>query len=168
MSELIIVAPHPDDELIGCYEILKKNKTSPIIIYTENFNDKRKEETLKLKKYFNTKAQLFLRSVPPQFLKEENTFYFPDPIYEIHPAHRTQGSIGESLARQGLDVIFYNTNMNAPYIHEVTYPVDELVKMDSDYPSKKKILDEVYPSQSDMWKYEARYYLFEGRCKWIF
>lgn len=169
MNELIIIAPHPDDELIGCWEILKKKEKSPIIIYTEEMNEIRKEETLSFKKHFTVKAQLFLKSIPPMFLKKENTFYFPDPIYETHPAHRTQGSIGESLARSGLDVIFYSTNMLAPYIHEITIPLKEVfAQKNRTINPKEEILNTIYPSQKDLWKHEKKYILFEGRCKWIF
>ena len=169
MSELIIIAPHPDDELIGCWEVLKKEEKSPIIIYTEDVNDKRREETLELKKHYTIKAQFFLKSIPPNLLQPENTFYFPDPIYETHPAHRVQGSVGESLARSGLDVIFYSTNMTAPYIHEIKIPLKELFAQKNTYLNpKEEILNEVYPSQKDLWKHEKKYILFEGRCKWIF
>ena len=33
-SETIIIAPHPDDEIIGCYSILKNKDLSPIFILT--------------------------------------------------------------------------------------------------------------------------------------
>jgi hypothetical protein len=47
--------------------------------------------------------------------------------------------------------------MNAPYIHEVNLPDD-----------KKYLLDQVYPDQKDLWKYDYKYFLFEGYCKWVF
>jgi hypothetical protein len=67
------------------------------------------------------------------------------------------GSIGENFLREmKYNVIFYNVNMQAPYIFEVKNK-DE----------KKKLLDDVYSSQSDLWKNDAKYYLFEGYCKWL-
>ncbi|GAF99918.1 unnamed protein product, partial [marine sediment metagenome] len=66
------------------------------------------------------------------------------------------GAIGERVLRDGYNVIFYSIQMNTPYIHEVEAPED-----------KKRLLDLVYPSQISLWDNDAKYYLFEGRCKWI-
>jgi len=158
MSETVIIAPHPDDEIIGCYDILSNEFHNPIIVYTSEIAKERQEETRKLREVFpNIKIQMYCYNIPPNLLNNSNTFYFPHPTYELHPDHRMQGSIGENLARQGIDVIFYSTNMNAPFIHEVTTPNEKL-----------RILNEIYPSQSDLWKYDHKYFLFEGRCKWLF
>ena len=156
VKQAVIIAPHPDDEIIGCYEILKSE--SSIIIYDGETETKRREQALKLKE-FNDKisAQLFQMNVPSNFLNQETTFYFPDPIYELHPLHRRWGSLGEQLARGKFDVVFYTTNMNAPYIHEV-----------DDSNMKEEILNQVYPDQKSLWEYDKKYVLFEGRCKWIF
>jgi len=151
----VIVAPHPDDEIIGCYEILTTKK--PIIIYSISTNQQRSAEALKLKDHIDIGVQLFLNSIPNSFINPNTTLYIPDPIYEIHPEHRRWGHMGESIARGGFDVIFYNTLMNAPYIHEV-----------QEFKEKEELLSKVYPSQIDLWKYEKKYILFEGRNKWIF
>lgn len=156
MSEIVIVAPHPDDEIIGCYEVLKEGK-NPIIIYGGDTDYDRREEVKTLRKFFDIKVQMFQNSIPPNLLQAENKFYFPDPSYETHPLHRAHGFQGEGLARGGFDVIFYSTIMNAPYIHEVEDPKD-----------KKMFLESCYPSQSDLWKYDHKYFLFEGRTKWMF
>ena len=157
MGDVIIVSPHPDDECIGTFEILSDPNTKPIIIYTEDMNNKRKEETLNLKRVCDIKAQIYLRQVPGVLLKKENTFYFPDPINETHPAHRAQGHNGELLARDGYDVIFYSTEMNVPWKHEV-----------KDVLGKETMMDTVYPSQSVLWLYEKKFILFEAYYKWIF
>ena len=81
----------------------------------------------------------------------------PDPVYELHPLHRQWGMVGETMARVGFDVIFYSTNMNAPYIHELAVADD-----------KKELLNKVYPDQKSLWEYDHKYFLFEGYNKWIF
>jgi len=151
----VIIAPHPDDEIIGCFEILKKHKT--IIIYSADIDQERRLESMKLKEFVNVKVQLFLDSIPTHFLNPKTTLYFPDPIYEVHPEHRKWGVIGESVARSGFNVIFYSVNMQAPYIHEIKNPEE-----------KEELLQNVYPSQSGLWIYDKKYVLFEGRCQWIF
>ena len=154
----VIVAPHVDDELIGCFDILSTIANNVFIIYGETPDMIRKEEALALKaKFLNVKAQYFSsQSVPPIFLNPRATLYFPDPYFETHPKHRSWGAIGESLLRNGLEVIFYSVQMNAPYIYEVEH-----------WLKKKELLDKIYPSQSDLWKSDAKYYLFEGRTKWM-
>jgi hypothetical protein len=151
----VIIAPHGDDEIIGCFEILDK---FPIILYSDRSD--RYDEIIKLNKYKDIHTQDFLIcfNIPERLLSKTSfTYYFPDPIYEIHPDHRRWGQLGEQLARDGYDVIFYTTNMNVPYIHEC-----------KDAHKKQELLEKVYPSQSELWKYDHKYYLFEGRCKWVF
>ena len=156
MSEVVIVSPHADDELIGCYKILADEDIRPVIIYTEEISKERQEEVKIIREHFTIKAQMFCRSIPPIFMKPDTTFYFPGPD-ELHPAHRKQAAVGEALARQGLNVIFYTTNMNVPWIQESTFPE-----------KKKALLNLIYQSQSDLWKYDHKYFLFEGYCKWLF
>jgi hypothetical protein len=150
----IIIAPHYDDEIIGCFEILMRK---PIVIYTDPSDQKRKEECHRLfKEEHLVKAQYFSFNIPPNLLDPKNTYYFPDPVYEVHPSHRKWGAVGESMLRSGFNIIFYSIQMNAPYIHEVEKPNE-----------KKRLLDLVYPSQISLWDCDAKYYLFEGRCKWL-
>lgn len=154
----LIIAPHPDDELIGCFEILNDPNQSITIIYGADATAARRKEALKLREVFpNVGNQVFHASVPSTYITTEITLYFPDPSTENHPAHRGWGSLGEALARDGLDVVFYSTIMNTPYIHEC-----------KDSMKKEAMLDRVYESQKQMWAYEKKYILFEGRCKWMF
>jgi len=153
--ETVIVAPHPDDEIIGCYQFLIKEK--PVIIYDGDTETERRDETKALREHAEIKAQFYQKAIPPNFLNDNTKFFFPDPIYENHPLHRRWGHIGEQMARRGLNVIFYTTNMDAPYIHEVENSA-----------GKEALLNTVYPSQSDLWKYEKKYVFFEGYCQWHF
>lgn len=153
----VIVAPHPDDEIIGCYEVLQREENI-IIIYSPDVDMNRRKEAVTLKdRIEGIKVQMFQNSIPMSMHNDKFRFYFPDPVYEIHPKHRQLGMSGEQYARMGLDVIFYTTSMNAPYIHETVSPN-----------MKEDLLNKVYPSQSDMWRFEKKYVLFEGYCKWIF
>jgi hypothetical protein len=155
-SDIIIIAPHYDDEIIGCWEVISNPIIKPIVIYMQD-DEERKKESLKLKTHIeNIQVQLFQKSIPNMFLNPNNVLYFPDPIFEFHPDHRKWGAEGEKLLRQGLNVVFYNVNMQAPYIHEV-----------KDIKGKKRLLEKVYPSQKSLWKYEYKYFLWEGYCRWI-
>jgi hypothetical protein len=157
-NNIVIVASHIDDECIGCFNVLT-NQKSIHIIYGETLDVIRKNEALALKaEFINVKSQHFSsQSIPPIFLNPKTTFYFPDPYFEVHPKHRMWGAIGESLLRNGLDVIFYSVNMQAPYIFEVEH-----------WLKKKEALDKIYPSQKDLWSGgNGQYYLMEGYCKWV-
>ena len=156
-SDLVIVAPHPDDEIIGAYKYLIEPKARPVIIYSAELDAKRKESVLKLKENVDCKLQLFQMSMPAPFLQLSNRFLFPDPVYELHPTHRAWGFMGEQMARNGFDVTFYSTNMNSPYIHEVENPQE-----------KRELLEKVYPDQKSLWDFDHKYFLFEGYCKWVF
>ena len=156
MSDTVIVAPHPDDEIIGCFSILDNPDIKPLIIYTELVDKLRQKEVQVIRNYFTIKGQIFCQSIPSMFMTPKTTFYFPGPD-ELHPAHRKQAAIGEELARQGLNIIFYTTNMNVKWIREI-----------ENFNKKKEMLDKIYSSQSDLWKYDYKYFLFEGACKWLF
>ena len=142
-----IYTPHGDDEIIGCYEIIRRYPNDVVIVAMN------KQAFLECSERHST-VLLFtpcFRTIP------SSRHYFPDPTYERHPEHRKAGGIGEEWARKGADVLFYTTNMNAPYIHEVNTPAE-----------KRQMLDSLYPEKGDLWKYENQYFLFEGRVKWMF
>ena len=156
-SETVIISPHFDDAEIGNWEIITNPLIKPIIIYMQQNDEERKNEALKLKDMLdNIQVQLFQKTVPQMFLSPRNTLYFPDHINEFHPDHREWGFYGEELFRQGLNVIFYSINMQAPYIHKVKKSKE-----------KKEFLDKLYPSQKDMWKYDHKYFLWEGRYRFL-
>lgn len=157
-KKIVIVAPHVDDETIGCFTIISKETENDIfIVYSSSADSTRRDEALSLKaKFEKITAQFFLESIPPPLLNPINVFYFPDPAYEFHPLHRHYGAIGEQLLRAGFDVTFYSINMQTPYIFEV-----------EDRQRKKELLDEIYPSQKELWNHDHKYFLFEGHCKWL-
>lgn len=156
-NKIVIVAPHCDDEIIGCYEIIQNNPDNPpVILYVGNPIQERRDEAIKLREHTGVTMQLFPNSIPPIFMNPSTVFYFPDPIYETHPLHRLWGSQGENMLRGGLNVTFYTTNMNSPYVHETKEPE-----------KKEELLNKMYPSQKLLWEYDKKYVLFEGRYKWI-
>lgn len=155
MAEYIIIAPHADDEVIGCSECLRTGKVSTVL-YGEQVPYTEISPVADLFK-FSTNSVNSLHLFTNEKNKGKVTFLFPDPYFELHPEHRRLGAIGEALSRKGFDVLFYSTNMNAPYIREVKNPGE-----------KRKLLEKLFPDKSSLWRFDHKYFLFEGTTKWIF
>ena len=143
--QIIIIAPHPDDEIIGCWEIL--NGVKKISVFYPNGADEgalRACSKFKFNIITELKWDLYCALLAP------------DPIFETHPDHRQWGHYAENILRKGWsDVFFYSVNMQAPYIKKTVNPE-----------KKKADLNACYPEKYELWKYDHKYFLFEGRCSW--
>ena len=149
MKNTIIIAPHADDEIIGCYDILIKNNTAMVLYGSE----KAKEEGVNTSSFFSFERGVIMDI--DKFIGKGYEFHFPDPYFETHPLHKELAYIGEKLLRKGENVHFYSVNMQAPYIYEV-HNAEE----------KKKALNTLYQSKMSLWQYDYKYYLFEGHVQW--
>ncbi len=148
-KNVVIIAPHADDEIIGCFELLEKGVVQSVLFSTPAAL----EEAKNLCKYYNVETGVYqgLRS-----FTKKNILLFPDPTHELHPLHRQLGAMGEELLREGYSVIFYSTNMSAPYIKECGNSL-----------KKRGVLDKIYPDKKSLWQFDHKYFLFEGYVKWI-
>jgi len=159
INELIhvIIAPHVDDEVIGCYDILNNPKNKCIIVYSDfDITAKRANEMLAVKNEFENIMMFYrAREIPQMMLDGKHLLHFPDPHFETHPDHKLIGNKGMELFHKGLPIFFYSVNMEAPYIYKVKDPGDKQGKMNM-----------LFQSQKEMWAYEAKYYLFEGHCQY--
>lgn len=153
-KEYIIIAPHADDEIIGCYEVLKTGKVATVYFPTREAVAE--SMTSALTYGFEPKIISISKGISVKILNEVTFLFGPDPNYDFHPEHRFWGHVVERAAReQKLNVCFYNTNMNAPYIREV-----------KDQQGKQKALDICYSQKADLWRFDHRYFLFEGQTQW--
>ncbi len=158
-KSLIIVAPHEDDEIIGCFELINKSHGEVKVLYPNangtNIWSCGDSNPLHLTKIIGSDCELYLQISDFEIPDLNARFLFPDPIYETHPEHRKYGAIGEALLRRGIEVVFYSVNMQAPYIRETQEPY-----------YKKNMLDHYYGHKSKLWEYDHKYFLFEGQCMW--
>lgn len=160
----IIIAPHADDEIIGCWKLLQNQQWNCRVLHDEPPTEAQRIAFLNYfpwvhliepTKYTN-RGELI--DIVKLFATSEDTHcYFPDPIYETHPLHKIWGNVGSFLFQSRLipSVSFYTTNMTAPYLRE-----------EENAEEKREALDTIYPEKADLWRYDHKYWLFSGMISW--
>ena len=159
-QSILVISPHPDDEIIGLFEVLSKHHCD-VLTFGKSDGDARIKEFLESAKFMGFTPFVFydLEQMRRALVVSSNGLvsplvFTPDPS-ERHPLHRLCTSLVESIFSQRY-VVYYTTDMTTDYV-QVADHSDE----------KHKALDMMYPSQADMWKYEHKYWLFEGYRKKI-
>ena len=161
----LIIAPHPDDEVIGCSRLLTP-ETRVLFTTSKAWTEERKKEATLLAKALSfrvivpcTLARSRSGSLEEMWREHGSDLcvFAPDPVWETHPDHVDIGCQIRTLSRE-MDFRFftYTTNMRAPYVEELSKG-EALMKKD---------MLAFYESQSDLWKYDHRYFLFEGIAEW--
>lgn len=151
----VIFAPHMDDEIIGCFELLFSERVDKIYWLGAPHDIKTRD---KLEKEFCCKAGHLGDFHSEDFIsiwKKDVMVFVPDPFYELHPAHKAVGHAALRVYHEErIPIGLYSTNMNAPYIRELGTQMAN---------NKKHALDLFYGDKADLWLYDHRYFLFEGR-----
>jgi len=151
---IYIIAPHCDDEIIGTYSVVSR---FPCTIVFVQEDEERLVRAEKLKE-FNKDIEITTFREKFEWINFHSDIVFaPDPNYEMHPLHRKIGNLILNKFFDGYNVYFYTTNMNTPYTR-LLHPVERQ--------EKKEMLDKIYPDQSDLWKYEWKYFMYEGIVKY--
>jgi hypothetical protein len=168
----IIVAPHPDDEIIGCFSVLNSNLQSKDpaslqVWYVEKETAGGKPDLYAIRHAEATYAAVQLKFVPrfvsldtlvdrlTSLAEEEGhvTLYIPSSR-DSHPFHK-------KVNRKLNELLVCATNVEGRF-----YSVD----LGQGSPSKRELpnfdvkrdwLNKFYPSQRDLWDNDASYYLFE-------
>lgn len=144
-ASVTVIAPHPDDELIGCLSLIETGRVSRVI-YLEVPNDQREAEAKNVCQSFGMEyLALGLEDVIDMHV--DGLVMLPS-LVDGHPLHRKAAAILPDVCEF---VGFYSTRMEDPWIQE--YPNPE---------AKRHVLNHYYPSQADLWRYDHRYFLFEG------
>ena len=150
LESFIILAPHIDDETIGCFKFLNAGLVSKVYYFYEA-TDIRKLEAEAAGKRFGF-IPIFLNGDTNKILterKERTTFLVPN-INDSHPDHKTVNS----FAKRHLflyNLRFYSVDMN-------TKPV--LLSL-TEQAKKEKALKSLYPSQAKLFEND-KFHLFES------
>lgn len=153
-----IWAPHGDDEIIGCYSVLRKCKEDAVVptVYFGEIDD----GCARSSSVFQFRFLKFDLSLETADKITWDTVYAPDPQYDNHPRHQLYGSIAQMAFREGRikKLRLYNTTMLSPYIMELDTWNKE---------GKREALNHCYPGKSSLWQFDHRYFLFEGNVEWL-
>ena len=171
-NKCVIFAPHVDDEVIGCSEVILDNNFKDIqVVYIFPEEESRLSEGKAMVDYVSEKLNKTIEV--DYFPIEKNVIYTLDDIMtyvnndedkvlffpteqDKHPDHVLVGSWGTTLAQfTNIPIVFYTTRMNVKWCRRAKYP------------KKKRELLNFYASQKSLWKNDYKYFLFEGYCVWL-
>jgi LmbE family N-acetylglucosaminyl deacetylase len=145
-----ILAPHVDDEVIGCYRLLAAGEVESVLYFFELTEERIKEGNACAKRF----------GFQPIFLNEAHiidtvgdirgyTILVPH-VADQHPHHRTVNRVSNNYVATQLK--FYSVDMN------VTCDVlDEETRR-----AKRDALYELFPSQQPLFNQDSKYFLFES------
>ena len=155
MNKIAIIAPHIDDELIGCFSVIKDSwyTGTPVDIYwlssdgpsgirtreAENALEGYSSSTRTVNGYFG---------VPSKFQSVRYSRIYVPAVTDNHVDHKKANAEFRKYATH-----FYSTNLEGGDVLQ-------------DFNTKKKLLDTFYPSQKSLWDSNASFYLFEKIRTW--
>jgi hypothetical protein len=147
----VILAPHVDDEVIGCFSLLAAKKVSHVV-YFFDLDPKRIKEAHASASYFGFNP-VVLGATSWGAMNSTNfeTILVPN-IKDLHPHHKAVNQIGRSGLLPGQKILFYSVDMNT-----------ELSVLDQPKAERKlEALNTLFPSQKRLWLRDDKYWLFES------
>jgi len=168
-DSILIIAPHADDEWIGCYSILKIKHANITCCYmnmygndySENNIQTRRQEIMGSSQYWNFDLRIVGNDCV-EFIKEcvkgNNKCFIPSP-YDWHPEHRkTFCKFYEAYSqlntreKDGIEVYYYS--ISVPHSNREKLNYIPLTKEDVNH--KWKEFNNIYTSQSFMPSYRYK------------
>ena len=144
-----IIAPHPDDELIGCYSLLAAGLVSTVYYLFDWGDSERAQEAEACSRKFKFKPVLTsLGDLEKEFSSLSGTIYLP-ARQDSHPHHKLTNRLRQ-LRTDAQVLAFYSVDLQSAARKVRCSPL------------KKEALDALYPSQAALWERDASYYLFEA------
>lgn len=146
------MAPHIDDEVIGCYTLLKEGLITDVVYY-DAADPIRVAESVKSSQKFGFKPlySTWQHSWDESDVLAGDNIFVPT-IKDVHPDHKRVNMIGRRLAAHtGANLFFYSIDMNTR---------GRRTLMREDIAAKRAALNELFPSQSKLLS-DDKYSLFE-------
>jgi len=140
--DLIVLAPHIDDEIIGCFSLLKQYKKIKIV-YFHDLDNIRKAEAKEVSVVTHWDISFNGYAEPI----DENSLLAVPIKYDLHPHHRGVAKYAKKLKNKK---VYYSVDKNIPC---------DLLSKDA-REEKEAFLNKFYKSQ-DLWVYNKKYILFE-------
>jgi len=141
----LIVAPHPDDELIGCYSILKDSTRRTDVLVLNDLTPERIKELQACSKAYNFNI-LDAKSVNANLqIKAYQEVYVPSRN-DWHAEHKKANREYLEYATH-----YYSVDM----VNGKPLPLKDRL-------GKQNALNTLYPSQSALWLKDEKYFLFEA------
>ena len=139
----IIFAPHVDDEMIGCWTLIR-DKLVQTVYYFNDLDESRKEEAITASKAFDFEVN-FDKDYPK--IDEDMILLVPN-IRDAHPHHK---------------IVNYRVRTLYPKNKKQYYSIDmnHKIMLLDDYTDKLDALLKYYPSQSVLLN-DGKYFLFES------
>lgn len=140
----VILAPHVDDEMIGCWSLFANGQVS-YVVYFEDLTAERKEEAKHMQQIMGVKHISFEGF---DFIVEPDMMLYVPNIADAHPSHKM---VNHWAKKHNNPKKYYSVDMNVPFV----------VLDDIDQKDKRGMLTLCYPSQSKLFEND-KYWLFES------
>lgn len=143
-KNIVILSPHIDDELIGCFSLLK-NRLVKKVIYFFDLTDERKSEALAVAKEFDFEVSFN----GWEELIDDNLIVYAPVCFDKHPHHKAVNLYAKTLTNK---ICYYSIDMNNSFNR----------LSEEDVNLKRELLFKFYKSQHTLFNNDEKYYLFEG------
>lgn len=146
---MIVLAPHVDDELIGCWRQIANQDVTAVVYFFDLFEDRIAEAQAFSDKYGI--PIYFSEGNPEKFIRgrfDAGTPVLAPNINDNHVHHKMVNNIAK---RYFSNIQYYSIDMNVDF--DVLEPEQQK--------QKREALLELYPSQASLFK-DEKYWLFES------
>lgn len=146
------MAPHVDDEVIGCFSLLEKGLITDVVYMFELTDERRAEALACAKKYnFNPIFASDFGDWDSRDIESGDNIFVPT-IKDSHPDHKYVNNSGRWLSKnKNCNIFFYSVDMNTRERKTLTF--DQRA-------AKRLALNELFPSQSNLLS-DDKYSFFE-------